>query len=196
MTYSCIFVLISEKRKKTGFRSCRFCIAIFWQSLNHHFCFMIYHAICFRGGFLRTAFGKSSVIHSSLYPFVTLFQFHALWETTAKGHAIKAAGWSDKVGNGVTAMAVLKRFNGMVAPWGPGAAAEGQCVWHPRWQEHGGQGRKFWVRFSAEMLDPASLLRRAIACYSSCAIWASGLANDAVEFDKPVHWLCWGPYCR
>ena len=28
-TYSCIFVLISEKRKKTGFRSCRFCIAIF-----------------------------------------------------------------------------------------------------------------------------------------------------------------------
>ena len=192
-TYSCIFVLISEKRKKTGFRSCRFCIVIFWQSFNHHLYFMIYHAICFRGGFLRTAFGKSSVIRSSLYPFVTLFQFHALWETTAKGHAIKAAGWSDKVGNGVTAMAVLKRFKWLVAPWGPGAAAEGQCVWHPRWQEHGGQGRKFWGRFSAEMLDPASLLRRAIACCSSFAIWASGLANDAVEFDKPVHWLCWGP---
>ena len=100
--YICSYLWKAEK--KTGFRSCRFCIVIFWQSFNHHFYFMIYHAICFRGGFLRTAFGKSSVIRSSLYPFVTLFQFHALWETTAKGHAIKAAGWSDKVGNGVTAM--------------------------------------------------------------------------------------------
>ncbi len=71
---------------------------------------MIYHTVFFGGGFLRIAFGKSSVIHSSLCRFVALspcFSFMLRCHSQGTCHQ---SSWMERQGGGVGSVQASSRF--------------------------------------------------------------------------------------